>query len=256
MISLEQFRSSVLRDWQEDKSEACAVAAQVIRQAVCVHAKAARGTLLVTAHKTLARQIVGYITSFITDEPHLAKLPRKFVSGEEIHIGKLRILVLPVGTSRRPRHILWRRDIETTGTAAAELPSDLKIAIATSHGLTVAAHTGKEMDKALEIARWLDPNADEEWIQRNFGSKSGVETVQQQKERRSDSGFCYKFDVPYPTTSVPSVSRSIPDNIHPASREDWLASKEFEEMRMRQNEESDWLDRNRVSLKALTGPRR
>ena len=154
------------------------------------------------------RAVIAYLSAFLTDQQHLARLPSK-VNGDEVTVSGLRILVLPVSTSRRPRGILAKIDMADGVTVMpTELPSDKEMAITIAHALMVSAQTGKEMDKALEIARWLDPNADQEWIQRNFDSKSGVETVQQQKERRSDAGFYYMLDPPQPTTSVPSEGAS------------------------------------------------
>ena len=252
-ISIERYCEIVLADWQTDVTPACRAAGEALWQVTCVHA-GQKGTVLIpTPSQTDARAVIDYLVAMTTDQPHLSRLTRKLAGPDTMMLAGMRVMVLPRGTSRRPRGILAKVEM-TDGVIATvdELPSDKEIARTVAHCLSISAHTGQEMDIALDIVRALVPDvADPEaWLRQNFRSGRSVESVQRQKERRSDAGFYYKLDVPQPRTSVP-------DNIHTSSKADWLASREFEEMRMRQIEERDWCERGQyLNQRVITKPRR
>jgi hypothetical protein len=168
MSEFEKFRRTVLRDWESDRSPACATAAEVVFAAVITHA-GARGTIVATCPDQVAcRSVLHYLASFFQDQQQLSGMSVRH-GADRVDIGNVRALVLPRDTSRRPRNVIAKVEMATEGAAPTELKSDVEIVRTLAHILLLAAHrelqrkpddtTITKDDKiALDIVKAILPN--------------------------------------------------------------------------------------------------
>jgi hypothetical protein len=258
-LSLESFRGSVLKAWAGDTSAAFAAASEAMWLAV----RTEKGTVVVSVFDMAAqRTVLAFLAAFTTDQEHLSQLHAKALPDGTL-LGKVRILVLPKDTSRRPRGVVSTVTMPSPAEVQKEkepLPDDRELARRLASLFDHIALRGSE------------PNAAEMKLLNMWGEKlgcSGMEVLAAWK--RGMEANRAKFRVPNYMRLKPTVVHAgsameafidadFEDlertRIEPQTREERIVSHAYEVQRGADAGKAEIAQqRERSNLPALTGPR-
>jgi hypothetical protein len=252
-LDLETFRSSVLKAWSGDESSAFAAASESMWLAVIVHCDAKKATVACTVPDTgAAKQVMGYIDNFIKDHEALAQIPTKAVP-DGVMLGKVRVLVLPRGSSRRPQGVVATAEMAGADETRepTQLPDDEELARRIAHVMLVAESPSPspELSALREKIFNLIPGA-----RAIFAKPRRVEGDEQQwaawraAQRITSHAGSSLEDLPQDAFRTPITTQRAP------SREAFIASPEFEQQRLESMGRDD-LARDARNQPVLTGPR-